>query len=88
MRVPNKLSRSSWVVFLFARSLLAQLSTRVVLSSGKEIVIPTVSQKKLRWMGVLLGSKIVFTQFIDQPQHMNTKAITWISKIALHLQPI
>merc|ERR1712112_325790 len=83
--VPTKHSRSSWVVFLLARSLLAQLYTRVVLSSGKAIVFPTVFQRNPRWVGKLLGSKIVFTQFIDHPQHMNTKAISWISKIALHL---
>ena len=48
------------------------------------IVFPMVSQRKLRWSSIRVGSRIVFIQWMDQPQHMNTKAITWISKIALH----
>ena len=49
------------------------------------IVFSMVSQRKLRWRGIWVGSKIVFTQLINQPQHMNTKAITWIWKIALQM---
>ena len=62
MRVPTKLSRSSWVVFLLARSFAAQLSTLVVLSSGKAIVLPTVSQRKQRWMGVLFLSDVYYSK--------------------------
>ena len=78
IRVPTKQSRFSQVVFFIAKSLMVQASTPLVLPSSKSIVFLKVSQMKLRLIGVPVGSKFVFTQFIDQPQHMNTKAITWI----------
>ena len=85
MRVTTKQSKFSWVVFIIVKSFLFQASTLLVLSSYKAIVFPKVSQMKPRWIGVQAGSKLVFTQFIDEPQYMNTKAITWIWKITLHL---
>ena len=78
IRVPTKQSRFSRVVFFIAKSFLVQAFTLLVFSSRKAIVLLKVSQMKLRLIGVPVGSKFVFTQFIDQPQHMNTKAITWI----------
>ena len=65
MSVPTKHSRSSWVVVLTARSLLVQASTWVVLSSGKAIVFPKVSQRKRRWVGVLVGVNMVLDQLMD-----------------------
>ena len=49
------------------------------------IVFFKVFQRKPKWRGIPVGSKMVFTQLLDQPQHMNTRAITWIWKITLHL---
>ena len=78
MRVPTKQSRFSQVVFFIARSFLVQASTLLVLSSCKAIVFLKVSQRKPRWRGIPVDFKFVFTQFIDETQYMNTKAITWI----------
>ena len=73
------------MVSFTAMSCFALASTCVVLSSGKAIVFIEVSQRTSKCVGVLLGSRIVFTQLMDQPQDMKTNAITCIWNIALHL---
>ena len=67
-----------------AMSCFALASTRVVLSEGKAIVFVEVSQRNPKCVGVLVGSRIVFTQLMDQSQDMKTSAITCMWNIALH----
>ena len=57
---------------------MAKAATGMVLSPGKAIVFFKVFQRKPKGRGIPVGSKMVLTQSMDQPHHMNTRAITWI----------